>query len=699
MSVGWFRPEAGKRLVCIHSRLCPAVMLKTDGASLTAFADGQNVLPSSHGHNDSGKTALRVRAVAVAGPMAVSVTDFDAEPGPVSPPPGAENWLLVWFAHQDEAKNGLQAIFYPLHTGATPVPPSDPEFAEWADLPQLLIFEQPWKKIETASGGLKISFGGPAGKIAVVPLYGAQFLPASETLAWSVGLPPAVLQQCRAMAKRFQRVPVKVTETAQVSGDTVTYKNEFECLTLSDSAAVWVPLPPALALAARHGYPTKIKGSTVDCRQATYHGPYEVVEGAAALEYELPGLRYLTMPQPDAKLDGKDPRLLSELRKAVEETVAAGPLAPILCGNRYLQHARGGELLAVFGRAMPYLDAPLQDRALAYCRRELALNHPLQTPHVFWAGKQERADRRTGEKVQVDGGAFPGYIMIRLEQTVTISTLYEIWQFVRHLKERAEAAAEFLPAARKLYTESVKPADWPTLSQSANFAVRNYCWNAGGLHDRNGVLAGHIGCLRLEELAGNGPQVLPSIQASFAKELAAYYAAYKMPRYFYEAGFLRLEPGRDFIKAYTANNIFGVGLAPVQWNQPEDDVRFVVEWGPYGAIVDDHVLREDNFPYLYAKLSEEHAGFIRDFLKPDYDRFWARLKLRGPTWYLRRGEKLLAAETNWQDPRTSWTFFNAKAWVERPPQAELVPCLDTPCWTGDLYYLDNLLTLLEAPNK
>jgi cytolysin (calcineurin-like family phosphatase) len=53
-------------------------MLKTDGASLTAFADGQNVLPSSHGHNDSGKTALRVRAVAVAGPMAVSVTAFAA---------------------------------------------------------------------------------------------------------------------------------------------------------------------------------------------------------------------------------------------------------------------------------------------------------------------------------------------------------------------------------------------------------------------------------------------------------------------------------------------------------------------------------------------------------------------------------------------------------------------------------------------
>ena len=83
-------------------------------------------------------------------------------------------------------------------------------------------------------GGVVVRFAGPAGKAAILPLFGRRiFLPA-ETERWAKALPDDVLAACRRWSRALRDWPADVTETATVEGDAVEFREAFSWASFAD---------------------------------------------------------------------------------------------------------------------------------------------------------------------------------------------------------------------------------------------------------------------------------------------------------------------------------------------------------------------------------------------------------------------------------------------------------------------------------
>jgi hypothetical protein len=87
-------------------------------------------------------------------------------------------------------------------------------------------------------------------------------------------------------------------------------------------------------------------------------------------------------------------------------------------------------------------------------------------------------------------------------------------------------------------------------------------------------------------------------------------------------------------------------------------------------------------------------------LKTECVQFIKTVEWNAPEWYTAYAEEYLGQESNMVYPWNAHQVFLVKLWIEGTPPAEMAKYLDVP-WTerGDLYYIQKLAAVLEAPSR
>jgi len=283
-----------------------------------------------------------------------------------------EAWLLAWFAGADGWTN--------------------------FDVPWLLVLQHRASRIELGDDGLRLTFDGPCGYIASMPLFGtfkppagagdflaAQSLPSPgiQTSAWYVGLPAGVIQRCRLWSEFLREFPVDVRETFSVDRrrDAVTIRQQFTFIPIDDDFGTTHrklgPLPPSLGLAwLVGGFPMRVSAPVYDPGMFTGYGPYIGVVDEDSYEIRMDVLQYIheTETQQPANVN-RDPSVAQALEwiraRAAERW--AGPADQLIWdhggADNYCWQAMGDRW---YPKVLTYLDPDVAAKAKAQLKHYFA---------------------------------------------------------------------------------------------------------------------------------------------------------------------------------------------------------------------------------------------------------------------------------------------------------------------------------------
>jgi hypothetical protein len=273
---------------------------------------------------------------AVAGPTVV------ARGNPFETETMIENWILVWFAGAEGWTN-------------------------W-DVPMALFLERKPSEVRLDDEGLHLSFPGPGGTIAMLPLYGYRKMPQRGVdipvkterrghkllpYGWEDFLPRDVLIRLRYWASATREFPVHCQETFRLdpASETLTIRQEFRWLSIPDE---WntkplklAPVSPSIALAHSEAkFPVRFGRRSVDMDMPTPFGPTTGVQDASSYEMTFPLLGFVHRTETadlPSRGDQNIARELEQARRAALSLVRrAGELAPAD--------------LVLLARALPHLD-------------------------------------------------------------------------------------------------------------------------------------------------------------------------------------------------------------------------------------------------------------------------------------------------------------------------------------------------------
>jgi hypothetical protein len=306
-----------------------------------------------------------------------------------------EPWVLVWFGSDTAAWGHADLCDVDSQAGVDKAAMG--ESRRPLDIPLLLRMEHHPTAVSVQNGQMVFEFAGPAGKVAVMPLFGRRIWLPDETEDWRTALPEQVTQQCRLWSSWLRDFPLTVEETYQMgqSGDALVVREAFQWISLEDD---WqtppvkaAPLPPMLAVALGGRVPvTFLVGGKplrpVDGNLMDFAGKMMAVEGAEGYEYRLERLgEYLwRVPEPAAVVAEARP-LPVRLEHQVAEMLAAGHLRPL-----FVVHGGPGswnagwywvgtpETAYALARAFSYLSAALQAQVRQYLHHEWQRYPPLQ---------------------------------------------------------------------------------------------------------------------------------------------------------------------------------------------------------------------------------------------------------------------------------------------------------------------------------
>lgn len=178
---------------------------------------------------------------------------------------------------------------------------SRPWIVEWPDkdyrVPLLFVFERLPVSVESIIRGQRINFKGPAGKIAVMPLFGL----ARPHWSRRADMTEKDLRDLRDKADLWARImmayPADCREEyaldekrgRMVIRNTITHL-EFKGPRAAGMLRA-VPLPPVLNMARRSGYPVGLSAKPLGLDLPVRYGYYDAVPGRE-LTYSLPACRY-----------------------------------------------------------------------------------------------------------------------------------------------------------------------------------------------------------------------------------------------------------------------------------------------------------------------------------------------------------------------------------------------------------------------
>lgn len=277
-----------------------------------------------------------------------------------------ENWLLAGFAGAEGWTN-------------------------W-DSPCAVFLQRRPRSVSLGTNGLELTFTGPAGYFALMPIYGSYKPPLAghevlgklglkekKLLTWEWGTVVArdPLTRVRYWAGATRWFPYFVEDQIRVDRgtDTVDIRQRFEGLDVPDEWGTrpirLAPVSPPLGLALTAGqrFPVNFSKAPFDFELATPYGPYFAVPDADAYEMSFPVLKYLNETEaPALPVPTNGPPVVAAALERLRATARAKFAAPDRfepdhggLGN-FCWSIQGDQWYA---KALPYYDPATRSNAVA----------------------------------------------------------------------------------------------------------------------------------------------------------------------------------------------------------------------------------------------------------------------------------------------------------------------------------------------
>jgi len=293
------------------------------------------------------------------------------------------------------------------------------------------------------------------------------------------------------------------------------------------------------------------------------------------------------------------------------------------------------ENLWVLLRALPHVPEDLRAPLREFIRKEYAAYPPAAVSTIGWKDGASRDYFLYPPEVDAARANYPagmqGGRSFPWRGQVPPLTFYVLWEYAREFGGAQETYAAVKGRLPPLPPES----DWPLYP-----------------YEINACIAGHVGYLELEKLAGQ-PQTA-EVRGTLDRLLA-----WRTENFSKDTPF---QPKGSYNKAQPNSHANRINVSR----------NFIFLTPELGQYLHDHTR---------AKVSEA---------LDEYDRV-------GPYWFVSRYEGCLQ-EATVQNLHDCFALFQAKAWILKQPREELAKYLDVPGFRrGDCFYIHNLISALEAP--
>jgi outer membrane protein assembly factor BamB len=377
-------------------------------------------------------------------------------------------------------------------------------------------------------------------------------------------------------------------------------------------------------------------------------------EGGAGSNAPILSSAQVTVP-PSNPPSLTDQYLKSRLEQEISEIVAAGHLKPSysyvgLLSNPtrstlddYTLHYwhNPADIHVVLLRALPHLSTNLQQQVRAYLQSEMAAYSPALYSHIGWTDGVQRdpyiyppTDPRL---FTINFGKQPGSQFSGWG--FPPHNLYALWKYAQAGLGNPQAI--YAQVDDKLRARIIDTPDRPNLTDS---------YLASFPHVHNAYIAGYRGYIELAKLAGRSPSEYGPFEAELNRLLTL------------RAQNLTIFP------------------TPTAAGAPDHDYF-------------DTMITAWNFMYLTPEL----ADYLHTHAQTRVSNIVSNYQAIAPYWMV-----ALNGETQGENAlmpyQQTHSLFQAIAMIRNAPRTELKKYLDTPIVpVGDLYYIDNLVSVLEAP--
>lgn len=335
--------EDGKTLDFSINELSPAWRINTDSNSVNIFDGIKNYGAGLPSHMAFMSADGKVK-------VAKSGESFSGNEM-------AANWILVWF-------NGSEGWN---------------EF----DIPWLFTLQKKPESVSIGSDALNIKFGGPAGYISGMPIFGVKLLPPSETASWSNTFPEKMTARCSLWSGILADAPQNVARSFSIDyrKDSMTLHDKCTYFPIPDE---WntkpvkiAPLSPALVLSADSGnIPITVNKENDDLSFATLHGPYVAVRNADEYLVSIGNLVHFTneVRNVEAASDEETAKLQKELANIITDHmkyIDTHPWDELFWFGKYVPGNVENPAMANLIQAAPYLPEALREKVFNAVKTEV----------------------------------------------------------------------------------------------------------------------------------------------------------------------------------------------------------------------------------------------------------------------------------------------------------------------------------------
>lgn len=304
-----------------------------------------------------------------------------------------------------------------------------------------------------------------------------------------------------------------------------------------------------------------------------------------------------------------------------------------VCGEKMTDYWHNpGDILYTLIRALPYLSPDLQIETKDYLQAEFAAYPPYAYTHIGWKDGTAREIFDLPPEVEADRINF-------LPETQN-KTIFGGWRFAPQNFYALWKYAEIFGNAKSIFDASEDRLD-PVPSDDY---LRDFP------HVHNAYIAGYLGYLELEKLAGYPESV------DFQQEL---------------------------------NRLLNLRAATFSKDAPES-------WFQDSSKGTTRYCRTLNISHNFLYLIPELGLYLHDNALDKVQQAIDAYDVLAPYWFVSKydvtlGEGIINQLYDYQ------TIFQAKALILKEPRQELAKYLDVPAVAiGDLFYIENLIATLEA---
>ena len=561
--------------------------------------------------------------------------------------------------------------------------------------PLVVSLQRRPNQIDFSANGLQLSFSGPAGFLAVTPLYGMSAPKSDEVNTWPAGLPAEITGRVQLLDRLARAYPESASESWSIDGSSgdanITYSYNY----IEFSGDWGTPplrlayLPAHIALAAWNGSPIRSNGLPLEqLLDLGYVTPLGRVAGAPdtnSVKVTLPGIAGYWRNSPDQGAGAPGDPLRGRLVAEVQKMLNAGHLLPgygMVGIWESRSRARIGDHLSDYWknpadtvytllRALPLLPPEIQEQVKAYVQNEFN-SYPLYTSaHIGW----EKGANREWFDLPPEVEAARGAVMSSPQADfngwgLPPQNIYALWMYANQF---GNASQYFKEVQSRLDL-------MPRYRNSLPYVLNSY-------------ISGYIGYLRLAQLAGAGPQT--EAEKTMVHLLMNRAALSKYPNALKQTGF---EYGSYewTLRQYAPNRadtLFNATVNGSLWSQmPLYGHPIDLRTGLAGAgMGGDYAFAID-----FVNLVPEAASFMRTYARNEAEAMVGSYSHRAPHWFVAKAEEG-GGEAVFQSLYDQVSIFQARAMVLQQSRGELEKYLDVPAVrVGDLFYIQNLISTLQA---